>query len=256
MIAFRCACCTPSHTRANSSSLSRKVSLCRSQYSVMAIPGTYSITKYGRPSAVEPASNTLAIAGWSISASACRSAVNRATTSRVSIPARITFSATRRRTGSFCSAIHTSPMPPSPASCSRWYGPTTAPADVAPATVSVVGSCLSCSILVTQIFAWVGGHHIRLLSAVPLAVKPEPFYPPRRADVFARTPPAPDHPRRGGRANSQLWADYAPLGQRADLGRQPIPVANTLSSNNRTNPVTRPFTAGAQTGGSEERLAA
>ena len=40
--------------------------------------------------------------GWSISASACRSASNRAMTCRVSMPGLMTFSATLRRTG--CSA--------------------------------------------------------------------------------------------------------------------------------------------------------
>ena len=54
----------------------------------------YSITKYGRPCAVAPASNTRAMAGWSISASACRSASKRATTCAVSMPALMTFSAT------------------------------------------------------------------------------------------------------------------------------------------------------------------
>ena len=39
------------------------------------------MTKYGRPSGVLPPSNTLAMAGWSISASACRSDSKRATTS-------------------------------------------------------------------------------------------------------------------------------------------------------------------------------
>ncbi len=58
------------------------------------------MTKYGRPVPVLPASNTLAMFGWSIRASACRSASNRATTSRVSMPSLITFSATCRRTGS------------------------------------------------------------------------------------------------------------------------------------------------------------
>ena len=53
----------------------------------------------GRP-AVAPASSTLAMFGWSIRASACRSASNRATTCRVSIPGLITFRATCRRTGS------------------------------------------------------------------------------------------------------------------------------------------------------------
>ncbi len=65
----------------------------------------YSITKYGRPVSVLPASSTLAMLGWSIIASACRSASNRAITCRVSIPNLMIFSATRRRTGSRCSAM-------------------------------------------------------------------------------------------------------------------------------------------------------
>ena len=60
------------------------------------MPVTYSMTKYGRPSGVEPASNTLAMAGWFISANACRSDSKRATTSRVSMPDLISLIATRR----------------------------------------------------------------------------------------------------------------------------------------------------------------
>ncbi len=77
MTALRCACCTPSHTAMNSSSRWRRVSRAASQYSVIGRPATYSITKYGWPSGVEPASKTLAIAGCSISASAWRSASKR-----------------------------------------------------------------------------------------------------------------------------------------------------------------------------------
>ena len=43
--------------------------------------------------------------GWSISASACRSASNRAMTSRVSMPGLMILSATLRCTGSICSAM-------------------------------------------------------------------------------------------------------------------------------------------------------
>ena len=43
--------------------------------------------------------------GWSISASAWRSASKRAMTDFVSMPSLMTLSATRRRTGSSCSAI-------------------------------------------------------------------------------------------------------------------------------------------------------
>ena len=52
--------------------------------------------------------------GWSIRASACRSASKRAMTCRVSMPGLMIFSATLRRTGSCCSAMKTTPMPPSP----------------------------------------------------------------------------------------------------------------------------------------------
>ncbi len=52
--------------------------------------------------------------GWSINASACRSASNRARTARESIPGLISLRATSRLTGSRCSAIQTVPMPPSP----------------------------------------------------------------------------------------------------------------------------------------------
>ena len=69
------------------------VSCCLSQYSVIGTPLTSSITKYGRPASVAPASKTRAMLGWSIIASACRSASKRATTWRVSIPSLMIFSA-------------------------------------------------------------------------------------------------------------------------------------------------------------------
>ena len=53
-----------------------------SQYLVIGTPLTSSITKYGRPLSVVPASSTLAMFGWSISARACRSASKRAITCR------------------------------------------------------------------------------------------------------------------------------------------------------------------------------
>ena len=74
-----------------------------SQSSVIGTPLTSSITKYGRPAPVAPASRTRAMFGWSTSA--CRSASNRAITARLSMPALITFNATRRRTGCCCSAM-------------------------------------------------------------------------------------------------------------------------------------------------------
>ena len=63
---------------------------------MIGTPLTSSITKYGRPVSVAPASSTLAMFGWSISASACRSASNRAITCRVSMPGLMIFSATLR----------------------------------------------------------------------------------------------------------------------------------------------------------------
>ena len=64
------------------------------------MPRTSSITKYGRPVSVVPASSTLAMFGWSIIARACRSASKRAMTCLLSMPGLMIFSATRRRTGS------------------------------------------------------------------------------------------------------------------------------------------------------------
>ena len=58
-----------------------------------------------RGTPVIPPSKILAMFGWSMIASAWRSASKRATTSRVSIPILMILSATRRLTGSRCSAI-------------------------------------------------------------------------------------------------------------------------------------------------------
>ena len=66
---------------------------------MIGTPATYSITKYSVPWGVEPASNTVAMAGWSINANACRSDSNRAITPRVFMPVLTSFRATRRRTG-------------------------------------------------------------------------------------------------------------------------------------------------------------
>jgi hypothetical protein len=104
---------TPSQTCVNSSRRACVVSRCRSQCVVIGSPFTYSMAKYGRPSGVVPPSNTVAIAGWSMRASACRSASNRATTWTVSMPVLMTFRATFRRIGAICSASQTSPIPPS-----------------------------------------------------------------------------------------------------------------------------------------------
>src|SRR5262249_59115473 len=127
MIPFWCACCTAAHTCTNSPSRCHGVRRCSSQYLVIGPPLTRSMTKYGRPASVAPASSTLAMLGWSISASACRSASNRAMTCRLSIPALMTFTATSRLTGSVCWAIHTAPMPPSPTCSISLYGPITVP---------------------------------------------------------------------------------------------------------------------------------
>ena len=58
---------------------------------MIGTPLTSSITKYGRPLSVVPASSTLAMFGWSIIASACRSASKRAITCRVSMPGLMIF---------------------------------------------------------------------------------------------------------------------------------------------------------------------
>src|SRR5262245_13607954 len=60
------------------------------------------------------------------------------------MPGLMTFKATRRRTGSVCSARKTAPMPPSPRCCNSWYGPTAVPgctAEGRSSPVSAVGSC-------------------------------------------------------------------------------------------------------------------
>ena len=105
MIPFWCACWIAWQTGTNSSSRSLSESRLRSQYSVIGTPLTSSMTKYGRPVSVVPASSTLAMLGWSISASACRSASNRAMTWAESMPGLMIFRATLRRTGSACSAM-------------------------------------------------------------------------------------------------------------------------------------------------------
>ena len=54
----------------------------------MGVPRTSSMTKKGRPSGVIPASSTLAMLGWSISASACALGVEPGQ-NRASIHARL-----------------------------------------------------------------------------------------------------------------------------------------------------------------------
>lgn len=93
----------------------------------MGTPFTSSITKYGRPVSVAPASITRAMPGWSIMARACRSASKRAITWRVSMPGLMILRATVRWIGLVCSAMKTTPMPPSPICCKSLYGPMTVP---------------------------------------------------------------------------------------------------------------------------------
>ena len=68
---------------------------------------------------VVPASNTLAMFGWSISARACRSASNAGDHLRVSMAGLMILSATRRRTGWRVSATQTRPCRRSPSRRSR-----------------------------------------------------------------------------------------------------------------------------------------
>jgi outer membrane protein TolC len=70
-----------------------------------------------------PPSKTRAMLGWSMRARACRSASKRAITCRVSMPGLRTLRATFRRTGCCCSAMKTTPKPPSPICSSSLYGP-------------------------------------------------------------------------------------------------------------------------------------
>ena len=117
MMPFWWACCTPSQTCMKSFNRSPVLRRWTSLYSVSGTPLTYSMTKKGRPSSVDPASKALAMLGWFMRANACRSDSKRANTSFVSIPHLMSLKATLRRTGRSCSASHTSPMPPSPSLC-------------------------------------------------------------------------------------------------------------------------------------------
>ena len=79
---FWCACWTARQTARNNASRSLVVIRLRSQYWVIGAPSMYSITKYGRPLLVAPASKIRAMFGWSIIASAWRSLLKRASTWR------------------------------------------------------------------------------------------------------------------------------------------------------------------------------
>jgi len=70
----------------------------------MGMPRTSSITKYGRPVIRRPGVKHFGDVGMVHHRQRLRSASKRATTDRVSIPNLMIFSATRRRTGVFCSA--------------------------------------------------------------------------------------------------------------------------------------------------------
>src|SRR5579883_2058214 len=107
---FWCACWTAWQTGVKSPSRSRGVSFFSSQNFVIGTPLTSSMTKNGRPSAVSPASSTRAMFGWSMSARACRSASNRASTAFESIPGLISLTATTRLTGSVWTALQTEPV--------------------------------------------------------------------------------------------------------------------------------------------------
>src|SRR5262249_26019606 len=65
--------------------------------------------------------------GWTMRARACRSDSKRATTWAVSIPGLMILSATLRCTGCTCSAMKTTPKPPSPIFSSSLYEPTRVP---------------------------------------------------------------------------------------------------------------------------------
>jgi thiazole synthase len=101
---FACACCTARHTSPKRSIRASTSSSWRSAKVVIAVPGTSSMAKYATPSSVVPASKMRAMFGWSMTASACRSASKRARAEALLRPPCTTLSATSRRTGSDCSA--------------------------------------------------------------------------------------------------------------------------------------------------------
>ena len=100
MTPFWWACCTAWQTGTNSSSRSagRQVVLVAELGDGHALDQLHDEVRPARRRCA-PASSTLAMLGWSIRARACRSASNRATTWRVSMPGLRTFRATLRRTG-------------------------------------------------------------------------------------------------------------------------------------------------------------
>ena len=83
MIPFWWACWTPGRPGRTAPAAPAASAGARRRYLVIGTPLTSSMTKYGRPLSVVPASSTLAMLGWSISARACRSASKRARTCRL-----------------------------------------------------------------------------------------------------------------------------------------------------------------------------
>ena len=67
---------------------------CSSHQATIGLPSTYSITRYGWPSAVVPPSNTVAMLGCCRRARICRSRRKRLSAASAAAPARITFTAT------------------------------------------------------------------------------------------------------------------------------------------------------------------
>ena len=86
-------------------------------------PLTSSMTKNGWPVGVRPPSSTLAMLGWSIIASACRSCSKRCSTACESMPVLISFERDLALDRLGCLATQTSPMPPSPIFCWSVYRP-------------------------------------------------------------------------------------------------------------------------------------
>ena len=119
MIPFWWACWTAWQTwHEQLQPLAQRQSWCSSQYSVIGTPATNSMTKYGRPAVGRAGVEHLGDVRMVHQRQACRSASKRAMTCRVSMPGLMILSATVRRIGSSCSAMKTTPMPPSPICCS------------------------------------------------------------------------------------------------------------------------------------------
>ena len=105
MIPFWCACWIAWQTGTNSSRRSRGVSWASSQNLVIGTPCTSSMTKYGRPVSVVPASKTLAMWVWSITARRLALGFEPRDDLGAVHPRLDDLSATLRRTGCSCSAM-------------------------------------------------------------------------------------------------------------------------------------------------------